>query len=98
MLVQFFTNPIEGYIFGRFRYIIMGYLHINNILLDSPYILKEIVEIYKIVTGKYEEKNGKKLYTEIVKRNRQKWNKDKYGMKSKEEERYATSTDKVQKG
>ena len=76
----------------------MGYLQINNILLDSPYILKEIVEIYKIVTGKYEEKNGKKLYTEIVKRNRQKWNKDKNRMKSKEEERYATSTDKVQKG
>ena len=76
----------------------MGYLQINNILLDSPYILKEIVEIYKIVTGKYEEKNGKKLYTEIVKGSRQKWNKDKYRMKSKEEERYGTSAYKLQKG
>ena len=55
----------------------MGYLQINNILLYSPYILKEIVEIYEIVTEKDEEKNGKKLYTEIVKGSRQKWNKDK---------------------
>ena len=72
MIPDYFSEPLQGYIFKRFRYIIMGYVHINYILIYSPFPPKECAEKCDIFTENDEENNGNKFYTYIVKENGQK--------------------------
>jgi hypothetical protein len=44
MLADYFTKPLQGALFRRFWDIIMGRTHINQILDDSSYSIKERVE------------------------------------------------------
>ena len=53
MLADFFTKPLQGNLFRRFRAVIMGYVHINDLLMDPDFLLKERVEnSMNIVTRK----------------------------------------------
>ena len=49
MLADYFTKPLQGQLFRRFRDVIMGYTHINDLLLDKEFLLKERVEKLNIV-------------------------------------------------
>ena len=44
MLADFFTKLLQGQLFRRFREVIMGYRHINDLLMDPNFMLKERVE------------------------------------------------------
>ena len=44
MLGDYFTKPLQGKPFKRFWNIIMGLVHINDIIDDSVYSIKERVE------------------------------------------------------
>ena len=44
MLADYFTKALQGSLFVRFRNIIMGYVHTDDILNDENYPLKERVE------------------------------------------------------
>ena len=62
MLADYFTKPLQGNVFRRFRAVIMGYVHINDLLLDPNLKLKERVEkLNNIVIRKLEDNrsNGK---------------------------------------
>ena len=53
MLADYFTKPLQGNLFRRFRQVIMGYVHINDLLLDPDFLLKERVEkLHNIVIRK----------------------------------------------
>ena len=52
MLADYFTKPLQGAVFQRFRDVIMGYTHINDLLLDDDFMLKERVENLNIVIKK----------------------------------------------
>ena len=41
MLGDYFTKPLQGNLFRRFRDVIMGKVHINDLLLDSEFKIKE---------------------------------------------------------
>ena len=69
MVADSFKNLLQGSLLRRFRYIIMEYVHINDILMDSPFPLKERVKKYKSMTENDEENNSNKLYAEIFKLN-----------------------------
>ena len=43
-LADYFTKPLQGKLFRRFREVIMGYKYINDLLLDTLFPLKERVE------------------------------------------------------
>ena len=44
MLADYFKKALQGALFRKFRNIIMGYVHIDDILSDPTYLLKERVE------------------------------------------------------
>jgi hypothetical protein len=44
MLADYFTKALQGNLFSTFRDIIMGYTHIDTLLLDPSFPLKECVE------------------------------------------------------
>jgi len=44
MLADYFTKPLQGNVFRRFRDVIMGKTHINELLLDPDFLIKERVE------------------------------------------------------
>lgn len=57
MLADYFTKPLQGNVFGRFRDVIMGKTHINDLLLDPNFKVKERVEkVSKIMIKKSEPK------------------------------------------
>ena len=59
MLGDYFTKPLQGSLFRRFRDVIMGKVHINDLLLDPNFKIKERVEkVIKIVIRKSEINNG----------------------------------------
>ena len=59
MLGDYFTKPLQGTLFRRFRDVIMGKVHINDLLLDPNFKIKERVEkVSKIVIRKSEINNG----------------------------------------
>ena len=59
MLGDYFTKPLQGNLFRRFRDVIMGKVHINDLLLDPNFKIKERVEkVSKIVIRKSEINNG----------------------------------------
>jgi hypothetical protein len=78
MLADFFTKALQGNLFRTFRDIIMGYIHIDTILLDPSYPLKERVENTnknRIVSENEEHKKPRVQmtdvsYADIVKRGR----------------------------
>ena len=47
MLADYFSKPLQESLFKKYRDIIMGYIHIDEILLDSRFPLKEHVEKWK---------------------------------------------------
>ena len=62
MLADYFTKPLQGNLFRRFRDVIMGYKHINDLLLDPGFLLKERVEkLNNIVIKKSETNNNKDI-------------------------------------
>ena len=72
MLADYFTKPLQGKLFRRFRQVIMGYVHINDLLLDPDFLLKERVEkLHNIVIRKSEnnKNNHRVTYAEVVKQN-----------------------------
>ena len=70
MLADYFTKPLQGNVFRRFRDVIMGKTHINDLLLDPDFKIKERVEkMSKIVIKKSEPKIKHVTYADIV-RNR----------------------------
>ena len=42
MLADYFTKPLQGNLFRRFRDVIMGHKHINDLLLDPGFLLKRL--------------------------------------------------------
>ena len=44
MLGDYFTKPLQVNLFRRFRDVIMGKVHINDLLLDSEFKIKERVK------------------------------------------------------
>ena len=59
MLGDYFTKPLQGNLFRRFRDVIMGKVHINDLLLDPNFKIKERVEkVSKIVIRKSRINNG----------------------------------------
>lgn len=52
ILANFFTKPLQGKAFRRFRSVIMGYMHINELLLDPDFLIKERVRNMNIVIKK----------------------------------------------
>ena len=43
MLADFFTKPLQGILFKRFRDVILGYKHVNSLALDVPHLAEERV-------------------------------------------------------
>ena len=43
MLADFFTKPLQGFLFKRFRDVILGYKHVDTLALDVPYLAEERV-------------------------------------------------------
>jgi hypothetical protein len=75
MLADYFTKPLQGNLFRKFRSVIMGYTHINELLLDPDFLLKERVEKRtNIVIKKYGTKsnNRRMKYAETVKNGKEK--------------------------
>ena len=53
MLADYFTKPLQGNVFRRFRDVIMGKTHINDLLLDPDFKIKERVKkVSKVVIKK----------------------------------------------
>ena len=52
MLADYFTKPLQGNVFRRFRDVIMGYKYISDLLLDPSFLLKERVEKYNNIVIK----------------------------------------------
>ena len=70
MLGDYFTKPLQGNLFRRFRDVIMGKVHINDLLLDPNFKIKERVEkMSKIVIKNSEPKIKHVTYADMV-RNR----------------------------
>ena len=70
MLADYFTKPLQGNVFRRFRDVIMGYKHINDLLLGPGFLLKERVEKLNNIVIKKSETNNKKgkiTYADVVK-------------------------------
>ena len=59
MLSDYFTKALQGNVFRRFRNVIMGNAHINELLLDPEFSLKERVEKMNIVIKDSGDKNTK---------------------------------------
>ena len=71
ILADYFTKALQGNVFRRFRDVIMGYTHINDLLLDPGFLLKERVEkLNNIVIKKSETKKEEELmtYADVVKK------------------------------
>ena len=73
MLADYFTKALQGNVFRRFRSVIMGNTHINDLLLDPEFSLKERVEKLNIVI-KNQSSNNKKgqrnvTYAEVLTKN-----------------------------
>ena len=60
MLANYFTKPLQENLFRRFRDVIMGYKHINDLLLDPGFLFKEHVEILNNIVIKKSETNNNK--------------------------------------
>ena len=70
MLGDYFTKPLQGNLFRRFRSVIMGHTHINDLLGDEDFPLKERVEkMHNIVIKKSSppQDNGNITYADVVK-------------------------------
>ena len=69
MLADFFTKPLQGALFTKFRKVLMGWEHINTLKKPSEYDLKERVGTsnnYEIVSSnsirkKTDKKVGKQV-------------------------------------
>ena len=48
MVVNCFTNPLQGNNFKIFRDVIMGYYHVNNFLTDDITIKERVKKVSKI--------------------------------------------------
>ena len=78
MLGDYFTKPLQGNLFRRFRDVIMGKVHINDLLLDPNFKIKERVEkVSKIVIRKsginnrhVAPSNGHVTYADMVRNGR----------------------------
>ena len=74
MLAGYFTKPLQGKLFIRFRRIIMGYDGIDNILMDPIFPLKERVEKclnivsknIKTTVKKTDKNTEEKSYAEVL--------------------------------
>ena len=67
MLADYFTKPLQGTVFRRFRDVVMGKVYINNLLLDPNFKIKERVEkVSKIVIRKSEPKKKHVTYADMV--------------------------------
>ena len=62
VLGDYFTKPLQDSLFKFCREIIMGYKHINEVLRDTRYPLKERVE--HIMSGNMSENMNRKVHTE----------------------------------
>ena len=60
MLVDYFTKALQGNVFRRFRSVIMGYTHINDLLFDPEFSLKERVKKINIMIENSETNKEKK--------------------------------------
>jgi len=52
MFADYFTKSLQGNVFRRFRDVIMAYKHINDLLLDLSFLLKERVEKFNNIVIK----------------------------------------------
>ena len=63
MLADYFTKPSQVNMFRRFRDVIMGKTHINDLLLDPDFQIKERVEKGSKIMIKKSEPNNKRQVT-----------------------------------
>ncbi len=96
MLADYFTKPLQGKLFRMFRDVIMGYRHINELLLDPTFPLKERVEnrdrivIENVSTTNV--KNTNPTYAEVVTCNNKKVSFKEDMKMQNESAKYATTT------
>ena len=71
MLADYFTKPLQGKLFTRFRRVIMGYDSIDNILMDPVFPLKERVEkclngVIRNTKSTTVNNNGRRSYADAL--------------------------------
>ena len=68
MLADYFTKALQGNVFRRFRSVIMGCTHINDLLLDTEFSFKERVEKLNIVikNSSSNKEVGRRTYAEVL--------------------------------
>ena len=69
-LAEYFIKQLQENIIGRFRDVIMGYKHINDLLMDPGFLLKERAEKLNNIVIKKSETNNKKdqmTHADVVK-------------------------------
>ena len=67
MIADYFTKPLQGKMFKMYRDLVMGYVHINDILKAIELSSKKPVDKSKNVAVSSITKNGKISYAEICK-------------------------------
>ena len=72
MIAEYFTKPLQGKMFKKFRDLIMGYVHINDLLQEIEFSAKDCVEKSKIVTINSITHNRKRRYNNVCKASKNK--------------------------
>ena len=67
MISDYFTKPLKEKMFEMFCYLIMGYVHINDLLQEIELSFKERLEKSKNVTVNLITNNGKRSYADVCK-------------------------------
>jgi hypothetical protein len=87
MLADFFTKPLQGNLFQKFREVILGYKHIDSLKRTMPTKSQERVEKDSLPANKWNEVDGRKTdarttepakrtYDEIIKKRKLSWKRE----------------------
>jgi hypothetical protein len=87
MLADFFTKPLQGNLFRKFREVILGHKHIDSLKRITTITSQERVEKDSLSANKWNEIDGRKTdlkntkpkklsYAEITKKRKLSWKRD----------------------
>ncbi len=87
MLADFFTKPLQGNLFRKFREVILGHKHIDSLKTITTITSQERVEKDSLSANKWDEIDGRKTdvkntkpkklsYAEITKKRKLSWKRD----------------------
>ena len=72
MISDYFTNTLQGKMFKMFRYLIMGYVHIIDLLKVIEFSAKECIEKSKFLTVYSISYYGQIRYADVYKSSKKK--------------------------